>query len=284
MQYLWGNQKFVHFKEVLLAVWNVVFYSIIKHWKKFLLERTSMAYFGFKDLSSLSDVEMTIYRYVMENSDKVVYMRVRDIAENAHVANSSVMRFIHKLGFNSFPEFKAYLRNIEDNDNDQPADFSFVNESNFPSDIKSRINMVADLIYQSDNIITIGLGDSSFLAEYAARKMAALGYNSEPVVDPFYPLKSKLNNTSNTTIICFSVSGKTTEMIEMLNTFINDEDVTLVAVTGNSSSSIATMSRYVLSYIEPEYRIQSYYDMSSQVPVMYIVELLVHILANLAKQ
>lgn len=243
-----------------------------------------MAYFGFKDLSSLSDVEMTIYRYVMENSDKVVYMRVRDIAENAHVANSSVMRFIHKLGFNSFPEFKAYFRNIEDNDNDQPADFSFVNESNFPSDIKSRINMVADLIYQSDNIITIGLGDSSFLAEYAARKMAALGYNSEAVVDPFYPLKSKLNNTSNTTIICFSVSGKTTEMIEMLNTFINDEDVTLVAVTGNSSSSIATMSRYVLSYIEPEYRIQSYYDMSSQVPVMYIVELLVHILANLAKQ
>lgn len=171
-----------------------------------------MAYFGFKDLSSLSDVEMTIYRYVTENSDKVVYMRVRDIAENAHVASSSVMRFIHKLGFNSFPEFKAYFKNVEKTDS-RPANFSFINKSNFPPDIRSRINMVADLIYQSDNIVTIGLGDSSFLAEYAARKMATLGYNSEAVVDPFYPLKRKLKNTSNTTIICFSVSGKSTEMV-----------------------------------------------------------------------
>lgn len=69
----------------------------------------------------------------------------------------------------------------------------------------------------------------------------------------------------------------------MLNTFVNDEDATLVAITGNPNSIIAKMSRYVLSYIEPEYRIQSY-DMSSQIPVMYIVELLIRVLGNLAKQ
>ncbi|NRN89264.1 hypothetical protein IMAU30025_00928 [Lactobacillus helveticus] len=43
-----------------------------------------MAFFGFKDLSSLSNIDMTIYRYVTQNSDKVVYMRVRDIAQHAH--------------------------------------------------------------------------------------------------------------------------------------------------------------------------------------------------------
>lgn len=69
-----------------------------------------MAYFGFKNLSSLSNVDMTIYRYVTQHQEQVVYMRVRDIAKNAHVSNSSVMRFIHKIGFSSFPAFKAYIK------------------------------------------------------------------------------------------------------------------------------------------------------------------------------
>ena len=70
-----------------------------------------MAFFGFKDLSSLSDVDMTIYSYVTQHQNEVIYMRVRDIAQNAHVSNSSVMRFIHKIGFSSFPAFKTYLKN-----------------------------------------------------------------------------------------------------------------------------------------------------------------------------
>ncbi len=70
-----------------------------------------MAFFGFKDLSSLSNVDMTIYSYVTQNNEKVAYMRVRDIAKNAHVSNSSVMRFVHKVGFSSFPEFKAFIKN-----------------------------------------------------------------------------------------------------------------------------------------------------------------------------
>lgn len=35
-----------------------------------------MAFFGFKDLSKLSTVDMTIYRYIEQNNDKVIYMRV----------------------------------------------------------------------------------------------------------------------------------------------------------------------------------------------------------------
>ncbi|MCU4154297.1 MurR/RpiR family transcriptional regulator, partial [Lactobacillus acidophilus] len=66
-----------------------------------------MAFYGFKNLSSLSTVDMSIYRYIEQNSDKVIYMRVRDIAQNAYVSSSSVMLFLHKISFNSFPEFNA---------------------------------------------------------------------------------------------------------------------------------------------------------------------------------
>lgn len=243
-----------------------------------------MAFFGFKDLSSLSNIDMTIYRYVTQNSDKVVYMRVRDIAQNAHVSSSSVMRFIHKIGFNSFPEFKAYLKNNTLQHKPKNTKFTYINESNFPKDIETRLMIVANTVFQSDNITTVGMGDSAFLAEYAARRIASLGFNTTAVTDPFYPLHAKLGNTTNNIIFCFSVSGETTELIELINEFVNDEDVKIVCITSNENSSIAKMSRYVLNYYEKTRRFNNYYDMSSQVPVMYIIEGLDRILENMIKK
>ena len=81
-------------------------------------------------------------------------------------------------------------------------------------------------------------------------------------------------------IICFSVSGETTELIELLNNFTNDEDTTLISITGHINSTISRMSRYSLTYHEKEYRINRYYDLSSQIPAMYIIEALVRSLRN----
>lgn len=240
-----------------------------------------MAFFGFKDLSSLSSVDMTIYRYVTQNSDKVIYMRVRDIAQNAHVSSSSVMRFIHRIGFSSFPEFKAYLKSNHLSSQPKSKKIQFINDGNFPKDIENRLMMVANAVYQSDNVTTLGMGESGFLAEYAARRMASLGFNTTAITEPFYPLKAKLENTTNNIIFCYSVSGETTELIELINEFVNDDDVIVVCITNNENSTIAKMSRYVLSYNEETHYLPNHYDLTSQVPVMYIIEGLDRILENM---
>jgi len=172
-----------------------------------------MAIFDFNNLSSLSDVELSVYRFVVNNPEKLAYMRVRDIAKKTHVANSSVMRFVHKIGFASFPEFKAYLKNINQTVTPQKA-LTFINQQNFPNDIENKLRVVADQLYLSDNIPIIGTGNSTSTAVYAARMLALLGFNAFSITDPFYPLNRQLENTSNNTIICFSVSGETTELIE----------------------------------------------------------------------
>lgn len=240
-----------------------------------------MAFFGFKDLSSLSSVDMTLYRYVTENTEKIVYMRVRDIATNTHVSNSSVMRFVHKMGFNSFPEFKSFVSD-KLRGNDKVKEFEFITQENFPKDIKNQIKIVADALFQCDNIIFLGMGSSAFIAGYTARQLASLGYNTSVVSDPFYPLHERLRNTTNNALICFSVSGETTELIELLNGFVNDEDTIIISITGSVTSTIARMSRFALTYHEKEYRLHRYYDLSSQIPAMYIIEGLVRILRNQA--
>lgn len=238
-----------------------------------------MVFFGFKDLSSLSSVDMTLYRYVTENSDKVVYMRVRDIAQKTHVSNSSVMRFIHKMGFDSFPEFKTFIKNKNEGSSAMHT-FNFINKNNFPDDIINKVKIVADKLFECDNIIFLGMGSSAYTAGYTSRQLASLGYNTSLVTDPFYPLHARLRNTSNNALICFSVSGKTTELIELLNSFVNDEDTTIISITGDPTSTIARMSRYSLTYHEKEYRLHRYYDLSSQIPAMYIVEAIITTLRN----
>lgn len=242
-----------------------------------------MAFFGSKDISNLSSVDMTLYRYITLNSDQIIYMRVRDIANNAHVSNSSVMRFVHKMGFSSFPEFKSYIRD-QKTESDFLETFNFVNQDNFPPDIRNRIQLVTDIIFESDNIISVGMGSSAPLANYLSRQLAALGYNTTSVIDPFYPLHTSLENTTNNVLIVFSMSGETLELIELLNDFQNSDDTTVISICGNETSTIARMGSYSLTYTIDEIRIHHYYDLSSQIPPMYISEGLLRNLFNKSKK
>jgi len=199
-----------------------------------------MAFFGFKDIDKLSEVDMAIYRYIVDHDEQVPLMRVRDMAKGAHVSNSSVMRFIHKIGYNSFPEFKVSFKNEnQDLMRSQQNILNIFTRDAFPHDIEKTIKLVAHLMLDADNIVFFGMGGSDAIAEYGARQAASLGFNSFAVKDPFYPLIAQLQNTSNNVIITLSVSGKTSEIVETLNNFVNSPDTILISVTGNIESPVA---------------------------------------------
>ncbi|GAB5057537.1 MurR/RpiR family transcriptional regulator [Companilactobacillus alimentarius] len=240
-----------------------------------------MAFFGFKDIDKLSEVDMAIYRYIVDHDEQVPLMRVRDMAKGAHVSNSSVMRFIHKIGYNSFPEFKVSFKNEnQDLMRSQQNILNIFTRDAFPHDIEKTIKLVAHLMLDADNIVFFGMGGSGAIAEYGARQAASLGFNSFAVKDPFYPLIAQLQNTSNNVIITLSVSGKTSEIVETLNNFVNSPDTILISVTGNIESPVARIGRYALTYNVPETRIHKYYDLTSQVPCVYIVDVLLMELHN----
>ena len=62
--------------------------------------------FSSEVISSFNELESALYRYIMENSEKVVYMRIRDLADAAHISTSSVLRFCRKVNCEGFSEFK----------------------------------------------------------------------------------------------------------------------------------------------------------------------------------
>lgn len=231
-----------------------------------------MTFFGFKEMDKLSDVDLAIYRYIVNHDEKVPYMRVRELANGASVSNSSVMRFIRKIGYDSFPEFKVSLKSELKTGEQSSDELPLVTMDAFSDDVLKLIKIVSGILLEADNIFFVGMGASGAIAEYASRQLSALCFNSSAVKDPSYPLASQLKNMTNNVIITLSVSGKTTELVEMLNNFVNDPDTTLVTVTGNLESPLARMGRYALTYRVEESRIHQYYDMTSQVPCVYIIE------------
>lgn len=65
-------------------------------------------------ITTFNELEMLLYKYIMKNKEKVVYMRIRDLADEAHVSTSTIMRFCRKLHCEGFSEFKVKLKLLID--------------------------------------------------------------------------------------------------------------------------------------------------------------------------
>lgn len=244
-----------------------------------------MPMFENQDTRNFSSTDMVIYHFILNNYQLIPQMRVREVANGAHASATSVMRFIRKMGFNSYPEFRATVRQaIMDERSDEPEDFweraqAAVAKSNFAIDLEENLRILADRIVASENIIFIGIGISGILCEYGARRLATLGFNSFAVKDPYYPLRPRLYNTTDNLIITISNSGETPDVVDMLAFYQPLPDFELVCITGKPNSTLARMSNMVLTHQMGERRKYGFYDDSTQLPTMLIIEKL---LAELA--
>ena len=52
--------------------------------------------FSHQEIRSFNELEMSIYNYILSNKEKVVYMKIRDLADGAHVSTTTVLRFLQK--------------------------------------------------------------------------------------------------------------------------------------------------------------------------------------------
>ncbi len=53
--------------------------------------------FSYEVIQSLNNLELSLYEYIMKNNKKVIYMRIRELADEAHVSTTTILRFCKKL-------------------------------------------------------------------------------------------------------------------------------------------------------------------------------------------
>ena len=213
--------------------------------------------FSYEVIQSLNNLELSLYEYIMKNKKKVIYMRIRELADEAHVSTTTILRFCKKLNCEGFSEFKVKFK-------------MYIEENNMKkvSDDTSEIINLCDMVKMANTIIFLGIGSSGILCKYAARYFSAIGKFTFHIDDPFFPKNFRCHGPC--LVIALSVSGETESTIENIDRF-KQEGCSVASITNSENCTIAKMSNLNIPYYVQQVKV-NYSDITTQLPVLYMIE------------
>lgn len=235
--------------------------------------------FTEEDLHSFTELEFEIYNFIRQNGNKIPYMTIRELSEEAHVSTTTVVNFCKKLGCDGFSEFKVIYklwRKKKNNAFIEPLDVSLEVFWNHvvTKEFTDMLDTVSQLVHDAKFLVMVGFGNSAVMARYATNYFSTLGKFCSCIENPFYDLGTI--DLDAGVIIMFSVSGEVKNFLPLFNVSKNSK-TTLVSITNNGNNMLAKLSHYNIPYhvrydVLPG--IMSFMDYTTQVPVMYIIETL----------
>ncbi|MRH43525.1 SIS domain-containing protein [Aquibacillus halophilus] len=231
--------------------------------------------FTNEEIASFNALEASLYNYISQNSEKVAYMRIRELADETHVSTATILRFCRKNNCDGFSEFKVKLKLHLEKDKTtvvKPGQHSITEffERTLTGNIDEKIHQAVSIVAKAETVIFIGIGSSGILAEYGARYFSSLGKFSMYIKDPLFPIRTQLLNNSAT--IALSVSGESNYTITHINQ-LKQEGSKIISITNSKHSTIATISDVNIPYYVTQERYENS-DITTQVPVVYILETL----------
>lgn len=235
-----------------------------------------MTMFIHSAVASLNNLEMMVYNFVVKNRDKVMYMTIRELADAAGVSTTTVLRFCRKLNCEGYSEFRLRFKLYLEQNEPQQANFgaseiiSFFRSVN-NDEFDALLEEAVDIILESERIIFVGAGTSGALAKYGARFFSNVGKFSNHIDDPYFPVTNDM--AKNALAIVLSVSGETEEILRFASQF-SLHRCKVLSVTSHENSSLAKLADFNLSWHVPQTRIAGVYDITTQIPVIYILETL----------
>lgn len=230
--------------------------------------------FSYEVIQQFTDSELSVYKYIVDNFDKIPHLTIRELSEETFCSTATILRFCNKLGFEKYSAFKDKLREESKNISSTPPGedsseiYSYFNRAN-TSSFEDIIAKFADKVKSSEKIFFIGLGSSGSLARYAARYYSNLGMFAVGLEDQFYPISKKMGDKA--TVIALSVSGETKGLVEFLER-LKKSGCNILSITNRADSTIARMSDMNIAYNLTEYRTDEGYNYTTQVPVMFLIE------------
>lgn len=230
-----------------------------------------------KQFESLQPKEKNVFTYIMANKDMAGYMNVRELAQECDVSTATVLRCVHKMGFDSYHAFKYWCHHEEKDE----KKFSYHKQRiisclrKMDSELyQERLEEAASIICECELVLFMGIGNSGGIASYGARCFSNKGMFSLCMDDPFYNFSRMPKKMA---IIICSVSGETPEIIRRLDTFI-EAKIPMICITKSYESTIAQLCDLTLAYEVEFQRNKDSFDMSSQIPTVLLIEELAHMI------
>lgn len=145
----------------------------------------------------LNPTEKNIYYYIKSHLNKVVYMRIKELAEANHVSTSTILRFCRKFDCQGFSDFKLRLKYYLNDMKYHPSTIQNYDETIYldfliksrNQEFKNKLETVAKMLSQAELLFFAGYGTSAIIAEYAATLFSRIHNFSFSIKDPTnYPI------------------------------------------------------------------------------------------------
>lgn len=205
---------------------------------------------------SFSKQEKKIADYILnDKEDTISFMPINEISKKILVSEATIVRFVKKLGFKGFIQFKLeiakesvkkeknsskknYIENISENI------FKTITETKSLVD-KKQIDKAVDIINKAENMYIYGLGSSGEAALEMQNRFLRFGRHSHNVNDSHYQVMYSATVTEKDVIVAISLSGETIDLIYPLME-AKKRKCPIIAITNYIMSPVSKLSDITL--------------------------------------
>lgn len=246
-------------------------------------------------MNNFNDTEKSIAHYFMKLDEGVINKTLSSLSEETGVSESTIFKFVKKLGYKGFQHFKLSIASNYRSYNEVSGSlnvFSDIAESDSLPDIAQKviipkirlleyllksmdyekIESAVALINASNLIMFSGLGGSSIIAYDSFHKFLRTKIHCIYLSDLHLQLTYAKKMDSDGLAILFSHSGETKEIIELAKR-LKKNDVKIISLVGNYGTELERLSdlSFVITSEESVLRSET---LTSRVLYMTIIDYL----------
>lgn len=223
--------------------------------------------------SEFSEKEKQMADFFLTSPASIIHSTINQIADELHLADSTVFRFCKRLGYKGFQDLKIALAAEATTDMqdihervEKEDDEKTVLEKVFHSNIhtlqdtlkvvdEAHFKQAADALLQANKIEFFGFGGSNILALDGFHKFIRTGLQVSAQADSHLQLMSASQMKEGEVAVLISHTGKTKDILDIHQT-LTEQGVKTIGITGFTQSPLSKrvdIPLYTLSE-ETDYR------------------------------
>lgn len=187
--------------------------------------------------NSLPKTEKKIAIFILKNFNDFNNLNMTDIAQELNVSESTIVRFIKRIGYSGFKEFKIYWDIFKSKEiskdnfeefSDETLDIQAILRANIKSNANNLniipdfidytvLNQIAECLVKYNKIFIIGAGYSGIIANYLYHLLFTTGKDVSVSNDSFGTQQFTYKVDKKSFVFVISQKGRFTETVKFVN-------------------------------------------------------------------
>ena len=249
-----------------------------------------------KSLEIVTTTDKTLANFILNNPEKIHKMTLQQFADHSFVSKPTTIRFIHRLGYESFRDFKLALQvELERN-----KDLSSI-DSNYPFKNKDSnmqiveklakvVKQVADhslnsidpfilknvvnTIYNSKRIYIFAVGNCFIESQILVNRLARLNRTAILINTFAYPYNHILNLEETDCVLILSATGKTLKIEKRTVNLLRKSKAKTILLSGDHNTELHKQYDYVLVAFSGEDALFKNETFASQTSILLLLNII----------